>query len=115
MARLTFGAIIRLRFILSTTAWWGLAARVGQVDVIDVAVPNRTVIGDHPVADNRRSPVIVDNGSPVDIRDPDTGVAVHAVEAAPRNDNRMAGVSQPADADSVPPLLALTMKLPGPQ
>src|SRR5208337_2047266 len=78
----------------------GFCGQESQVDIKDVAVPYRAVIGDHTVADNRRGPVIVDNGGPVDIRDPDTGVAVHAVEAAPGDDNRMAGVSQPADADA---------------
>ncbi len=73
--------------------------QVSKAYVIDIAVPNRTIVGDHPVADDRRGPVIVDNGGPVDIRDPDAGVTVHAVKAATGNDNRMAGVSQPADAD----------------
>ena len=74
--------------------------QVSKAHVIDVAVPNRTIVGDHPVADDRRGPVIVDNGGPVDICGPDAGVAVHVVEAAPWNDNRMAGVSQPANADT---------------
>src|SRR5208283_6206037 len=49
----------------------GFGGQVGQVNIIDVAVPYRAVIGDHPVADNRRRPEIADDHGPVDISDPE--------------------------------------------
>jgi hypothetical protein len=78
----------------------GFGSKVGQIDIIEVAVSNRVVIGDHPVVYNRRRPEIIDDCGPVDIGNPEAGVTVHAVETAPWNHNRVAGVGQPADADA---------------
>ena len=58
IARLALGQS-RLRFILVHHCLVRFCGQVGQIHIIDEAVANRAVIGHDPVADDRRSPVVV--------------------------------------------------------